>query len=150
MTANVPHSEFVARRAEILAELGLQKLQPAYLENTSGSGVYDFIVGFNTSAGGLNTFAVEVIATEQPVPGEFPVRESRRRRLLNANIPVLLLVVDAKHNQLYYALDPVRDPNVRRTKTALIVPVVPLDDDSRPALLERLQAPQPVESPAAR
>jgi hypothetical protein len=105
MTEKNSHSAFVARRAELLAELFLQGLDPVFLSRpTSAELGYDFLVGFANSQGGTNTFAVLVRATERPASSRFTVPRESFNRLTRSNIPGLLLVVDAKHNQLFYAI----------------------------------------------
>lgn len=97
-------AEIMGRRGELLAELFLQDLGAEFVARPTADLGYDFFVGFNNSDGGLNVAAVEVKATERPVKSRFPIEKRVFRRLANSNIPVLLLVVDVKENQLFYAL----------------------------------------------
>src|SRR5688572_9816621 len=105
MTDKNSRSELVERRGELLAELFLQELDPVFLSRpTSPADLgYDFLVGFVNSEGGTNTFAVQVRATEGPVSSPYPVPRQSFDRLTRSNVPGLLLVVDAKQNQLHYA-----------------------------------------------
>jgi hypothetical protein len=96
--------EQVGRRGELLAELFLQELEPEFLAKApSENFAFDFLIGFLNEDGGFNSFAVEVKATETPVSGEYSVKRNLFRKMANSNIPVLLLVIDVKRNELFFA-----------------------------------------------
>jgi hypothetical protein len=97
-------SDLVGRRAELLAELFFQELDPVFISKPTTSELgYDLLVGFSNDKAGINTFAVEVKSTERPPAARFPIERSVFDRLAHSNVPGLLLVVDVKRSQLYYA-----------------------------------------------
>ena len=65
-------TNLVARRGELMAELFLQELEPAFVAQPVTDFAYDFFIGFSKPDGGINTYAVEVKATEQPINGKLP------------------------------------------------------------------------------
>ena len=86
-----------------MAELFLQELDPEFISRPTNEDVgYDLLVGFLNKKGGINTFALEVKATEQAPVGRFQVMRRTYNRFANSNIPGLLLVADVKQNRLYY------------------------------------------------
>lgn len=128
--------DIVGRRAELMAELFLQDLGATFVsEPTADTGV-DFIVAFPNGQGGMNLSAVEVKATEQPVGDFYPLDTKRYKRLAYSNVPSLLLVADAKRNQLYYAWPGEDDvySSVRTTRVRL----TPIDNEVREQIRERL------------
>ena len=73
----------IARRAELLAELFLQELQPLFVAQSTGESGYDFFVGFRNPKGGVNNILVEVKSTE-PSHGNnthFPKRLTRNMHI---------------------------------------------------------------------
>ena len=97
-------SDLIGRRAELLAELFFQELDPVFISRPTTIDVgYDLLVGFSNDKAGINTFAVEVKSTERPPGQRFEISRSLFDRLAHSNVPGLLLVVDVKRNQLYYA-----------------------------------------------
>ena len=93
----------VILRGELMAELFLQELEPKFLAETNIANLpFDFFVGFSNSKGGVNTFAVEVKATENNIRNKFRLKADAYRALAYSNIPVLLLVVNVKDNHLLF------------------------------------------------
>jgi hypothetical protein len=92
----------VGRRGELLVELFLEELSPAFLVQSTEDFAYDYLAGFTNRNGGVNTFAVKVKATEQPIR-QFRLPRSEYTQLASSNTPALLMVADVKHNQLFYA-----------------------------------------------
>jgi hypothetical protein len=94
------------RRGEILAETFLQSFKPEFLAKAESQPIpFDFLAGFKGADGTLRMFAVEVKLKPVGMKSRFPLVGSRQR-LLNitkSNIPVLLLFVDTKKNEFYYA-----------------------------------------------
>lgn len=123
-----------------MAELFLQELGAEFVARPSAEAGYDFFVGFTNAEGGFNLAAVEVKATERPVPPHFRVQKRLFRRLANSNIPVLLLVADVKENRLYYALP---DASLAQEADAntVSVPVTPVDESTRNELRDLLSNP---------
>jgi hypothetical protein len=95
-------NSFLAKRAELLAELLLQEMEPAFLGRPDERIGWDFFIGFARSDGGINTAAVEVKLVE---PGrttiKLPVQQFSR--LAITNIPVLLLGVEPRDRWLGFA-----------------------------------------------
>ena len=126
------------RRGELLAELFLQDLNPEFVaRSTADDFAFDFLVGFTNKEGGVNTCAVEVKATEKrPIASRFPVSRELFNRLTHSNIPLMLLVVDVKRNELFYAW-PSADADKKPATNTVSIPLTPINDESRAAL--RLQ-----------
>lgn len=117
----------VGRRGELLAELFLQDLKPAFfLKSQASNFEFDFLIGFKNVNGGLNAFAIEVKATEKPIRGHFLIGSKPFDRLRHSNIPVILLLVDTKENNIYYTQ--LKDhSNPSRLSESVRVPVVLID-----------------------
>ncbi|MGZ8246033.1 DUF4365 domain-containing protein, partial [Methylomagnum sp.] len=96
------HSSIVGRRAELMAELFLQDLGATFVAKPEPDIGYDFYMGFQNPRGGINNYGVQVKATEQTVPAEFPLKGNLYKSLAYSNIPALLLVANVKQNKLYY------------------------------------------------
>lgn len=137
-------AELVGRRGELLAELFLQDLRPAYLGRAElANAPYDFFVGFPSERGGINTFAVEVKTTENLEQAVYAIPKRLLDYLALANIPVILLVADAKNNRLFYAWG---DAIGKRTESqgdaeeSVRIPLTLLDEKSLPSFKQRLAA----------
>lgn len=131
-------AKLVARRGELIAELFLQELEPAFVAQPETDFAYDFFIGFSKPDGGLNTYAVEVHATAQPVNGKFRMPAEQYRRLANSNIPVLLLIVDVKRNRLFYAWPDADSAQAAQNAVVTTVPVTEINDKTRANLRKRL------------
>lgn len=132
-------AERAGRRAELLAEVFFQELEPEFIARPPTPRVgYDLLVGFRNGKSGINTFAVEVKPTERPVGPRFPLPRRTFERLAHSNVPGILLVVDVKRNRLYYAW--LRANSAVREAAAVSVPIVELTDATKPALRRRLQS----------
>lgn len=104
MTMKQTRSAQIGRRAELIAELFLQDLGPSFVAKPTDDLGYDFLVGFPNNEGGVNSYVVELKATEQPVPLRYPLNAKLYERLVLSNIPAFLLVVDVKQNRVFYSL----------------------------------------------
>ncbi len=138
MSTKNSHSQMVGRRGELIVELFLQDLEPAFIAQSPPDIAYDFFVGFPNSEGGINTCGVEVKSTERPVRGEYQVSAKVYERLAHSNIPVLLLIVDVKDNRLYYAWPTSEGTKPRSDARVARVPVIEVDDAARIALRSQL------------
>ena len=121
-----------------MVELFLEELGPEFISRPTSPDVgYDLLVGFMNKKGGINTFAVEVKATERPPTGRFQLTRHTFERFAHSNIPGLLLVADVKGNRLYYAW-----LNARKLTGTMTVsiPVIELDDASKRVLRKQLRA----------
>lgn len=142
MTETRSSAAFLGRRGELLAEIFLQGLEPTFLNRPTHDVGYDFFVGFKNSEGGLNTYGVEVKATERAVSSSFVITTHTYRRLISSNFPGLLLVVQVKQNVLFYAL-PQSDCNVISGNKTVTVPVTEINEKTILSLRKRLtKAPQ--------
>jgi hypothetical protein len=131
------HSELVARRGELMAELFLQDLSPASIARPPQDFGYDFLVVFANSKGGNNTFGVEVKATELPVRS--PIRIARKiyDLMAHSTIPGFLLVADVKKNQLFFGFPPRVD--TRNAESALVpIPLTQVDEHIKHKLHQKL------------
>lgn len=125
----------VEHRGELMAELLLQDLRPTFVARAARNLGYDFFAGFPNSKGGINVTAVEVKATDRPVPALFSINRHTYDRLADSNIPVLLLVADVKQNRLFYALPQPGGAIGRRGSDTVAMPLVEIDDDRTKAHL---------------
>jgi hypothetical protein len=130
--------DYVVRRSELLAELFLQDLKPTFLSRPTRDIGVDFFIGFNNSRGGINTFGVEVKGTQQPISTSFALDEKTYRRLANSNVPVCLLVVDAKQNRMFYAWAERDSGGSRNGASKVNVPVTEIDEKTRIEFLNKL------------
>lgn len=134
-------NELVHRRAEMLANLFLQELKPLTLMQVTMHNTFgDFYAGFRTKTGRLVTIMVEVKATEKPVSGTFRFHGPE-----SSNIPVLILVVDVKSNELFFnwatnAKVLSSSPRSSRTTSTLSLPVRKVTEDSKRELLAEIEA----------
>jgi hypothetical protein len=139
MSARTDRSSLPARRAELLAEVFFEELKPEFVARPPTPDVgYDLLVGFRNEKSGINTFAVEVKSTEEPVGPRFPLPRTTFDRLAHSNVPAILLVVDVKRNQLYYAW--LLANGEKRGTPTVSVPLTELTDATKPVLLRRLQS----------
>lgn len=128
------------RRGELMAEMFLESLEPQFVaKSTSSNLVFDFFIGFLNPNGGINTFAVEVKATERSIQGTYLLPAKIYKILSNSNIPVLLLVVDVKENEFYYSWLSDK-PEVSRLKNDVRVSVSKVDNESKSKLVHRMTA----------
>lgn len=141
MTLTKQHDQTVQRRAELLAELWLQDLQPAFVTQPSSPDVgYDYLVGFENPDRGVNLVAVEVKATERKVSQSLSLDRRAFERLAHSNIPVLLLVVDVKRNRLYYSMLGPNEKSQSSVTQKTAVSLTELTDDTKRELRNRLAA----------
>ncbi|MGH9840008.1 MAG: hypothetical protein ACREEM_14590 [Blastocatellia bacterium] len=153
MNTQTTRPQIMGRRAELMAELFLQDLGATFIASSANTNVpYDFFVGFTTANGGLNTYAVEVKATEEPVSSRYSLQKKLIDALAQSNIPVLLLIADVKRNRLYYtwgdALAEMHKSN--GGKRSLTVPVTEIDDRVKEELRVKLRSKQLASSDSLR
>jgi hypothetical protein len=131
MNKTRPHPELIARRAELLAELFLQDLEPEFVARPTEDFGYDFFAGFRNPRGGVNIVAIEVKSIERPTSGFIKIKRTAYTRWVNSNIPVLVLVVNVKENDYHVAWP---DPEVLKQdqeSNVVKVPLTKIDDKSR-------------------
>jgi hypothetical protein len=132
-------NEIVARRAELLAELFLQELEPEFVARPSTDFGYDFLVGFRNPRDGINNVAIEVKSTEQLAGKQYPISRRLYDRWAHSNIPILLLIVNVKENRYYYTW---ASPEVSRSagdSKTLRVDLTEITDSTKAELLEKLR-----------
>jgi len=121
-----------------MAELFLQELEPDFVAKPAAEDfAFDFLVGFSNKDGGVNTYAVEVKATESPVRDTYRLPRRVFDYLAHSNIPLLLLVVDVKQNSFYYAW-PKQDSTVKAENHYVTIPVTRIDGESRASLVQQM------------
>jgi hypothetical protein len=132
------NAHLVARRAELMVELFLQDIGATLVSKPVTDVGYDFVVGFPNSSGGINLSAIEVKATENPVAEFYPLPVRWYKRLAHANVPGLLLVVDAKRNRIYHAWPWPKALRKHRNSGTIQVPVIEVDDEVKKQIHQRL------------
>jgi hypothetical protein len=131
-------NETLGRRAELIAELFLEGLRPEFVARSTADLPYDFLVGFRNPRGGVNHIGVEVKSTERLVRGRYPVPKHEYERLAYSNLPVLLLVVDVKENQLFYGwISPEVSGSSPESKT-ITVDLIDVDETTKKELRRQL------------
>jgi len=139
MTVKTPEAYMIGRRAELMAELFLQDLNPDFVAKPTSDFGYDFYLGFQNPNGGINNYAVQVKATSRPVPSQFPIKTRLYKLLTYSNIPAFLIVVDVKQNKLYYAcFSPEMPKDFQETKTIIRIPVTEVNDLVKEDLRKKL------------
>lgn len=134
-------SELLHRRAEMIATLFLQDLKPEMLLHATPPNRFgDYFAGFRTKNRRHVTIMIEIKATENPVTGPFRFYGSA-----NSNIPVLIMVVDVKANEIYFNwLSKAKTvsgshPSGRTTST-LSVPLRKATETTKKELLAEIEA----------
>ncbi len=130
----------IDHRGELIAELFLQDLNPSFVAKPTSDFGYDFFVGFPNTSGGINNYAVQIKATERPVPSRFPVQTTLFEHLAHSNIPAMLIVVDVKQNRIFYAWLTPEDAGERREARTIRIPVTEVDDVVKEKLRYQLAA----------
>jgi len=138
MTIRQSRPYIIGRRGELIAELFLQDLNPSFVAKPTTDFGYEFFVGFPNSDGGINNYAVEVKATERPVPSSVPISTAIYERLTHSNIPALLLVIDVKQNRLFYSWLKSESTGGSRKVNTIMVPVKEIDDVAKEELRKLL------------
>lgn len=138
MIMNTSQAATNGRRAELTAELFFQELSASFVAKPTTDVGFDLLVGFQNNKGGINTYAVEVKATEQSVPSRFPIATKSYKYLAHSNIPAILLVVDVKQNRLYYAWLTPEIGNERVETHTVRVPITEISDDVKKEMRERV------------
>lgn len=142
MSTATPRKQLVERRGELMAELFLEELEPAYLARPSVASHelgFDYFVGFKNPHGGVNTFGVVTKATEQPVHGKTRLKTPAFNFVANSNLPVLLLVTDVKRNQIFIAW-PREIERPPSSATEVAIPLTPVDEAVRSDLKRKMAA----------
>lgn len=125
-----------------MAELFLQDLSPQFLVRpVEPDFLFDFMMGFANPNGGVNTIVVEVKAVERPVADEYVLSQALYEKLANSNVPAILLVVDVKLKQFYFAW--LNDHKARRKPangTTVRVPMTLINESTRAELIKRMSS----------
>ncbi|MBD2653437.1 hypothetical protein H6G45_08020 [Synechocystis sp. FACHB-383] len=104
MTTTTEVPWYVTKRGELLAKQFLFELDPNDLVYTGDhpEHFFDYMILYLKSDGSPVTIAMTVKPTEEEIKGVYPVKVSELNRLKNANIPVLMLVIDVKQNHYFF------------------------------------------------
>lgn len=103
MSKQKSREQMLSHRAELMAQLFFEELNPTFMSQPTQDIGYDLLVGFQNKLGGINTFAVAVESTENLREKCFSVAEHKFLQIVRSNVPGILFVVDVKQNQIYYA-----------------------------------------------
>jgi hypothetical protein len=132
------HSEFVERRAEIMVELFLRELDPAFIAQPSRDIGFDYMVSFPSRRGSSNTFGVAIKVTTEHDAHRFAVSKRTYNQLAHSNLSAFLLVADVKRNKLYFGFPPKID--TRKTGPAIDIPLTQINAQTTKDLYKRLTA----------
>ena len=103
MTDKKNNTWYVEERGALLAEGFLLELRPAELRIMQNSEVgFDYVAFFSKADSSPVLIGVEAQATEQKVNGGYPFQVAQLKRLQNSNIPILIVVLDVKRNEIYF------------------------------------------------
>lgn len=103
MTEKKPNPWYVAQRGELLAESFLLGLEPNELRIMKDSDMgFDYVAFFSKADSAPVLIGVEAKATEREVKGRYPFQLEHLKRLQNSNIPILIVVLDVKRNEIYF------------------------------------------------
>jgi hypothetical protein len=138
MSVNESRTKMVARRAELLAQLFLEELQPQFVAQSTGNPNYDFFVGIRHSKGGFNNIVVEVKSTERLTRNQYQLAKRTYEKYAYSNLPALLIVVDVKENRLYYAWLTPDGVELANESSTVRIDLIEINDDTKQALKERL------------
>ena len=125
-----------ALRAELLVKMFIQDLKPSqFLKAESDHLAFDFVVAFKKPDGGLKFCGIDVKQTDSVVNSKFRFRTSRRSiDAFKSNMPMIIIVADTKHNQLYYGLaSEIEKVNGAHGPAPLVVAVPVIAVSSAPA-----------------
>lgn len=138
MNTKQSKAELIGRRAELMAELFLQELEPSFVAKPTSDFGFDLFVGFQNKIGGINSYAIEVKGTDNPISSKYRMHASTFKRLANSNIPALLLVVDVKENNLFYSWIEREAVQEHEGKVSFSLPVIELNELSKNELKKKL------------
>jgi Domain of unknown function (DUF4365) len=137
--ANLTRSDLIARRGELLAELFLQELDPAFISRpTTPDFGASLLVGFRNEKAGINMIAVQVKSTEQLPGPRFPIPRSTFNRIAHSNLPNLLLVVDVKQSRLHFAW--LRPGRTGGRGTTILIPLIEITEITKAELKRQLKS----------
>jgi hypothetical protein len=131
MTVKEKSPWYVGRRSAILARLFLEDLGAKGIAPIHGEDVgFDCFATFESPDGSTKSIAVEVKAIEEELKAPPSIRISPRdvEHWSGSNVPVLVLVIDVKHNRTYFnwarvILEANRGANVPVTKRHMAAPL---------------------------
>ena len=138
MSESKSRSAYVARRGELLAELFLQDLKPEFVARATRDVGYDFLVGFRNSRGGVNNIPVEVKVTERLAQHRYPLGIDQYKRFAYSNTPVLLVVVEVKHNRFFYTWISSNDAVAIPERNKVMIPLTEVDERTKDELRKQL------------
>jgi len=92
---------YIERRGKLLAEQFLLALSPDNIL-LNQEGPFDYLAVFTQKDGAPILIGIQVKATEREIGGRYHLQANLANRLLRANIPVLVVVIDVKTNEVYF------------------------------------------------
>jgi len=122
-----------------MAELFLQSLEPISIARPPADLGYDFLVSFKNSKGGMNTFGVQVKATEQPVSSSVVINRRTYDLLAHSSIQGFLLIANVKQGNLFLGWPPRHDTRKGQPNT-IRVPMLRIDEENKKELREKFIA----------
>jgi hypothetical protein len=114
MTENNNTPWYVTQRGELLAESFLLELDPNELRVIRDSDAgFDYVAFFSKADSAPVLIGVHAKATEQEINGGCLFQVAQLKRLQNSNIPILIVVLDVKRNEIYFnwAQDAIQENN---------------------------------------
>ena len=95
---------YITKRGELLTKQLLFELAPDDLIYTGDHAepLFNYMALLLKPDGSPVTIAIAVKATEEEIQGIYPFKVSDLEKFKNSNIPVLILVIDVKRNQLFF------------------------------------------------
>ncbi len=140
MSKNASDAQYIARRAELHAQLFLQDIGATFVSVPTADIGYDFVVGFPNNNGGLNFSVIEVKSTERPQPRTYALSPPWFNRLAYTNLPAMLLVIDVKQNHLYCAWPKEVELEKHTVNGRIRVPLFEIDEAMKPSIRAKLAA----------
>lgn len=138
-------ADYIGRRGELIAEMFLQDLGPLNLLHVTDGSPFDYIAGFQARPGRPVMIAIVVKATELPIQGHCPIYANKAtlEAWTHSNLPVLIVVVDVKANEIFYnwasTVDLISDPSIKG-HGFIEVPVRKVTHSTKVQLLEEIQS----------
>ena len=128
---------YVTQRGELLAESFLLGLGPNELRIIKDSNAgFDYVAFFSKADSAPVLIGVVAKATEREVKGHYPFHLAQLKRLQNSNIPILIVVLDVKRNEIYFnwAQDAIPEKNKESLSKRSELPI-----ELRKATLEEVE-----------
>lgn len=94
---------YIAQRGELLAQEFLVELGAFFVASLEQADIgIDYMAFFEKDKNKIVTIGVEIKATEREVNNKYTMSSSLIRRLQSLNIPVLIIISNVKHNEIFF------------------------------------------------